>query len=125
RSPRRVARDGAARPTRPARPLPGLRAGVTALDHAARDHAMELGAVVEPRVRELLEIGDGVRHLVSEQLSFDRALGRFEDRLLVRHSPSSWMGGLAPPRRRTLIVAIAVGRRALPRWRGGVRASCL
>src|SRR2546421_5641650 len=44
----------------------GLGVGVAALDHEVRDHAVEFGAVVEARVRQLDKVGDRVRHLVGE-----------------------------------------------------------
>src|SRR6266508_1320402 len=80
-----LALDGVARTARADAAFAGLGIGVAALDHEVRDHAMEPGPVVEPRVRELLEVGDRFRHFVGEQLRLDRALGRHEDRLLARH----------------------------------------
>src|SRR6266516_3932597 len=56
-----LALDGVAGSTGAHAPFPGLRNGVTALNHEVGDHAVELGAVVESRVRELLEVGDGGR----------------------------------------------------------------
>src|SRR6266516_5431744 len=66
-----------------------LRVGVASLDHEVRDHPVELGSVVEARVRELLEVGHGVRHLVGEQLQLDGALHGLDDRLLVGHQVST------------------------------------
>src|SRR5216117_991508 len=39
-------------------PLAGLGVGIPTLDHEVGDHAVELGAVVEAGVGELLEVGD-------------------------------------------------------------------
>src|SRR6266480_280307 len=69
-------------------PFPGLGNRVTALNHEVGDHAVELGAVVESRVRELLEVGDGGRHLVGEQFHVDGALRGLENGLFVRHHHS-------------------------------------
>src|SRR6266542_5527224 len=80
-----LALDGVARTARADAAFAGLGIGVAALDHEVRDHPMELGPVVEPRVRELLEVGDRFRHLVGEQLHLDRALGRHENLSLARH----------------------------------------
>src|SRR6058998_3167888 len=83
-----LALDGVAWPTCADAPLPGLRIGVASLNHEVGDHAVELGAVVERRVRELLEIGDGARHFVGEQLHVDSALRGLENGLFVRHHHS-------------------------------------
>src|SRR5436309_15659775 len=83
-----LAFDGVARPTRADAPLPGLRIGVASLNHEVGDHAVELGAVVERRVRQLLEIGDGGRHFVGKQLHLDPALRGLENGLFVRHHHS-------------------------------------
>src|SRR5438477_2976362 len=52
-----LALDGIARPPGADPPLPALRIGVASLNHEVGDHTAELGAVVESRVRELLEVG--------------------------------------------------------------------
>src|SRR5437867_8379655 len=80
----RVSRAAATDPS-----FPALRVGIAALDHEVRDHAVELGAVIETRVRELLEVGDGVGHLVAEQLQLDGAFDGLDDGLLVRHLVSA------------------------------------
>src|SRR6267378_4963935 len=80
-----LALDGVAGSARADAPLPGLRNRVAALNHEVGDHAVELGAVVESRVCELLEVGDGARHLVGEQFHVDGPLRGLEDGLLVRH----------------------------------------
>src|SRR3989449_4739467 len=81
-----LALDGVTGAARAHASLPGLGDGVTALNHEVGDHAVELGAVVESRVCELLEVGDGDRHLVGEQLHVDRAFRGLENGLFVRHS---------------------------------------
>src|SRR5438552_14498243 len=53
-----LALDGVAGPAGADASLPGLRNRVTTLNHEVRDHAVKLGAVIESRVRELLEVGD-------------------------------------------------------------------
>src|SRR5206468_11409907 len=83
-----LALDGVTRPAGADAPLPGLRIGVASLNHEVGDHAVELGAVVESRVRELLEVGDGGRHLVGEQFHVDGALRGLENGLFVRHHHS-------------------------------------
>src|SRR2546430_2787660 len=83
-----LALDGVAGTARADPPLPGLRIGVASLNHEVGDHAVELGAVVESRVRELLEVGDGGRHFVGEQLHVDSALRGLENGLFVRHHHS-------------------------------------
>src|SRR3989442_3041116 len=80
-----LALDGVARPARAEAALAGLRVGVAALDHEIGDHAMEPGPVVEPRIGELLEVGDGVGRLVSVELELDAALLGLHPGLLVRH----------------------------------------
>src|SRR5690242_7802909 len=69
-------------------PLARLGTGVAPLDHEIRDDAVELGAIVESRVGELLEVGDGIGNLVGEQLQLDATLGSLEHGLLVRHHGS-------------------------------------
>src|SRR5439155_23088433 len=81
-----LALDGVARPAGADAPLPGLRIGVASLNHEVGDHTVELGAVVESGVRELLEVGYGARHFVGEQLDLDSALHSLENGLFVRHS---------------------------------------
>src|SRR5437899_757085 len=83
-----LALDSVTRPAGADAPLPGLRIGVASLNHEVGDHAVELGAVVESRVRELLEVGDGTRHVVGEQLHVDSALCGLENGLFVRHHHS-------------------------------------
>src|SRR6266849_5064157 len=77
--------DGVAGPAGADAPLSALRIGVASLNHEVGDHAVELGAVIEARVRELLEIGDGGRHLIGEQLHVDRAFRGLENGLFIRH----------------------------------------
>src|SRR5207302_1625479 len=48
----------------------------------------ELAAVIESRVRELLEVGDRAGHFVGEQLHVDSALRGLENGLFVRHHHS-------------------------------------
>src|SRR2546422_1198451 len=80
-----LAFDGVAGPAGSDAPLPAFRMGVAPLNHEIGDHAVELGAVIEARVRELLEIGDGGRHLIGEQLDVDGAFRGLENGLFVRH----------------------------------------
>src|SRR6267143_2759930 len=80
-----LALDGVAGATGAHTSFPGLRDGVAALNHEVGDHTVELGAVVESRVCELLEVGDGAGHLVGEQVHVDRALRGFDHGLFVRH----------------------------------------
>src|SRR5439155_5634876 len=47
-------------------PLAGLGVGIAPLDHEVGEHAVELGAVVEAGVGELLEVGDRTGYLVGE-----------------------------------------------------------
>ena len=51
-----------------------LRQRIAALDDEVGDHAVEFHAVVEAAVGELLEVGDGVRRFLVEQLGDDGAL---------------------------------------------------
>src|SRR2546421_9600629 len=81
-----LALDGVTGAARAHASLPGLGDGVTALNHEVGDHAVELGAVVESRVRELFEVGDGGWDFVGEQLHVDSALRGLENGLFVRHS---------------------------------------
>src|SRR2546428_7124787 len=83
-----LAVDGVAGPTAADAPLPGLGIGVASLNHEVGDHAVELGAVVESRVREFLEVGHGTRHFLGEQLHVDRTLRGLENGLFVRHHHS-------------------------------------
>src|SRR6058998_3469883 len=83
-----LALDGVAGPAGADASLPGLRNRVTTLNHEVRDHAVKLGAVIESRVRELLEVGDRGGHFVGEQLHVDSALRGLENGLFVRHHHS-------------------------------------
>src|SRR5437764_10532886 len=60
----------------PARPRAGR---VAALDHEVRDHAVEDDAVVEAVAREALEVLDGLRRVLGEELDLDRAVVRMEN----------------------------------------------
>src|SRR5436190_80683 len=84
-----LALDGVAGPAGADASLPGLRNRVTTLNHEVRDHAVKLGAVIESRVREFLEVGDRGGHFVGEQLHVDSALRGLENGLFVRHHHSS------------------------------------
>src|SRR2546428_794574 len=83
-----LALDGVAGPAGADASLPGLRNRVTTLNHEVRDHAVKLGAVIESRVREFLEVGDRAGHFVGEQLHVDSALRGLENGLFVRHHHS-------------------------------------
>src|SRR2546422_6447254 len=85
---RRLALDGVTGPAGADPPLTGLRVGIAPLDHEVRDHPMKPGAVVEARVRELLEVRHRIGHLVGEQLQLDRSSRGLDYRLLVRHAVS-------------------------------------
>eukprot|EP00982_Pelagococcus_subviridis_P008294 30829-Pelagococcus_subviridis.AAC.5 len=52
--------------------------------HESVDDAVEVKAVVEPAVREVCEVGRGDRHLVHEELRFERSEGGIERRDRVR-----------------------------------------
>src|ERR1017187_2881919 len=56
--------------------------GIAALHDEVRDHAVELDSVIEARVRELLEVGDGRGGVLVEQPRRDRAEVGFELRSL-------------------------------------------
>src|SRR5712671_1418116 len=83
-----LALDGVAGPAGADASLPGLRNRVTTLNHEVRDHAVKRGAVIESRVRELLEVRDRAGHFVGEQLHVDSALRGLENGLFVRHHHS-------------------------------------
>src|SRR5881296_2127192 len=83
-----LALDGVAGPAGADPPLPTLRIGIAPLNHKVGDDAVEFGAVVEARVGELLEIGDGGRHLIGKQLHVDRAFRGLENGVFVRHHHS-------------------------------------
>src|SRR3989454_6602324 len=83
-----LALDGVAGPAGADASLPGLRNRVTTLNHEVRDHAVKLGAVIESRVREFLEVRDRAGHFVGEQLHVDSALRGLENGLFVRHHHS-------------------------------------
>src|SRR5881396_591196 len=83
-----LALDGVAGPAGADASLPGLRNRVTTLNHEVRDHAVKLGAVIESRVREFLEVGDRGGHFVGEQLHVDSTLRGLENGLFVRHHHS-------------------------------------
>src|SRR5690348_15132716 len=83
-----LAFDGVAGTTSTDAPLPGFRNRVATLNHEVRNHAVKLGAVIESRVRELLEVGDRVGHFVGEELHVDSALRALENGLFVRHHHS-------------------------------------
>src|SRR5512143_3079811 len=85
----RLALDRVAGPARADGPLAGLRIWVAALDHEVGDDAMEFGAVVEPGIGELLEVGDGVGGLVGVQLELDRPLAGLHHGGLVGHQVST------------------------------------
>src|SRR3989441_1544905 len=85
---RGLAFEGVAGPAGADASLPGLRNRVTTLNHEVRDHAVKLGAVIESRVREFLEVRDHAGHFVGEQLHVDSALRGFENGLFVRHHHS-------------------------------------
>ena len=55
-----------------------LRVRVAALDHEAGDHAMERGAVVEPLLHQLLEVGAGLGRGLLVELDHDPALRGLE-----------------------------------------------
>src|SRR5437899_5343149 len=63
-----LALDGVAGPTAADAPLPGLGIGVASLNHEVGDHAVELGAVVESRGREFLEVGHGAGVFLCDRL---------------------------------------------------------
>src|SRR5438094_4992786 len=84
-----LALDGVAGPAGADASLAGLRNRVTTLNHEVRDHAVKLGAVIESRVRELLEVGDRAGHFVGEQLHVDSALRGLENGLFVRQDRKS------------------------------------
>mmetsp|Transcript_40973 Transcript_40973/g.127695 ORF Transcript_40973/g.127695 Transcript_40973/m.127695 type:complete len:260 (+) Transcript_40973:209-988(+) len=58
--------------------IPGERAAE--LVHETRDHAVEVDAVVEPRLAEVDEVRDSDRHLVQVELRLEGALGGLEGR---------------------------------------------
>src|ERR1043165_7690147 len=51
---------------------------IAALNDEVVDHAMEFHAVVEPGVRELLEVGDGARSFLVEEIRLDVAVSGLE-----------------------------------------------
>src|SRR5262245_27911637 len=75
--------------TRPDSAFAGLGVGIAALNHEVGDHAMKLGAVIEARVGELLEVRHGVGGFVGEQLELDRAPVGFQNRSFVGHQIST------------------------------------
>src|SRR2546429_9480045 len=81
----RLALDGVARPARADLALAALGMGVAPLDHEVGNHAVELRAVIEPGIGELLEVGHGGGGFVAEQVQHDRAPHGLHHPLLVRH----------------------------------------
>src|SRR5262245_6363872 len=78
-----------ARAAGPHRSLAGFGVGVAALNHEVGDHAMELGAVVEAGVGQLLEVRDGIGRLVGKELELDGAAAGFHDSALIGHQVST------------------------------------
>src|SRR5258706_662580 len=84
-----LALDLVARAAGADRPLAALRVGVAALNHEVGDHTVKLGAVVEPGAGELLEVGDGIGHLIGEQLQLDHASRGVHHDSLIGHQVST------------------------------------